>query len=178
MLCYKHLSLQERNNEPPVPANTNGSVDEVTRQGQQMENDAKELTKAQHRAPDEVGQSEEDEGSLLTKLRKMVGKPLSHVPSLALNNPVPEDGVLQRPCENGVKDGRDLSPDRNDSDSISAYEDASSETPEHERMFPGEADPLELPDDSEDKEKSSTNSCQVNDSETQDPKNPEACVVS
>lgn len=116
----------------------------------------------------------EEEGSVLMKLRKMVSKPLSHVPSLALDNPVSVDGVLRRPYENGVKEGRDSSPDRNDSDSQSAYEDASAETPEQDRMFPGEADTLEQPRDSENKEESSTNSCQ----ETQQPRTPEQCVVS
>ncbi|XP_044073580.1 leucine-rich repeat flightless-interacting protein 2 isoform X2 [Siniperca chuatsi] len=181
---------EERNNEPPAPANTHGSVDEVRRQGHQMKNDAKESMKAAHReekapssesrASEEDGQNEEavDEGGILMKLRKMISKPLSHTPSLALDNPFFEDGVLRRPYENGVEivDGRDPSPDRHDSDSISAYEDASAETPEQDRMFPGEANTLELPDDSENKEK--INNCLVNDTETQDPKPPELCVMS
>ncbi|KAK5933788.1 hypothetical protein CgunFtcFv8_014242 [Champsocephalus gunnari] len=74
------------------------------------------------------------------------------------------DGVLLRSCENGLEEGRD-------SDSISAYEDASAETPEQDRKFPGEEDELDLPHDSE---KSSPNNAPVNG----DPKNPEACVVS
>ncbi|XP_059184970.1 leucine-rich repeat flightless-interacting protein 1 isoform X2 [Centropristis striata] len=162
---------EERNNQPSAPVNTHGSVDEVTRQGHQMKNDAKDSSlhepHSSERVPEEVGQSEEaeDEGSVLTKLRRMVSKPLAHVPTLAVNNPFSEDGVIQRPFENGVEDGRD------DTDSISAYEDACADTPEQDRMFPGEADTSELPDDSE---TSSTN----NDGETQDPKNPEACVVS
>lgn len=116
----------------------------------------------------------EEERSVLMKLRKMVSKPLTHVPTLALDNPVSVDGVLRRPYENGAKEGRDSSPDRNDSDSQSAYEDASAETPEQDRMFPGEADTQELPHDSENAEESSANSCQ----ETQQPKTPEQCVVS
>lgn len=120
----------------------------------------------------------EDEGSFMTKLRKMVSKPLVHMPSLALDNPVSEDGVLRRPYENSIIDGRDPSPDRNDSDSISAYEDASAETPEQDKMFPGEEDTSELPDDSENKEKIQTDNCQVNESKTEDPKNPDACIVS
>lgn len=171
--------------------NTHGSADEVSRQGHQMKNavhiEDKDLllseppcSESEGRALKEVGQSEEveDEGSVLTKLRKMVSKPLSNIPSLALDNPVSEDGVLRRPYENCVVDGRDPSPDRNDTDSLSAYEDASAETPEQDRVFPGEADNLELPHDSEHKEKSLTNNCQVSDSETQDPKNPEVCVLS
>lgn len=164
--------LQERNNKPSAPVNTHGSMDEVMRQGHPVTNDAKKLMKdsshsSESRASEEAGQSEaaEDDGNVLTKLRKMVSKPLGHMPSLAVDNPFSEDGVLQRPCENGVEDGRD------DTDSISAYEDASAETPEQDRMFPGEAGPSELPDDSE---RSSTH----NDGESQDPKNPEGCVMS
>ncbi|XP_070699474.1 tropomyosin Per a 7.0103 isoform X2 [Pempheris klunzingeri] len=168
---------EERNNKPPAPVNTNKSVDEVTRQGHKEETDSSPC-EAHGRASEEAGQSDgaEDERNVLTKLRKMVSKPLSHMPSLALDLLVSEDGVQQRPYENGVEDERDSSPDRNDSDSISAYEDASAETPEHERVIVGEGETLELPDDSEDKERSSANSCQVNDG--QDPKNPDACVVS
>ncbi|XP_074488005.1 uncharacterized protein LOC141765706 [Sebastes fasciatus] len=173
---------EERNNTPPV--NTQG-VDEVTRQGHQMKNDAKELMKglslcdprsseSSGRASEGVRQSDEaeDEANLLMKLRKIVSKPL---PSLAVDNPFSEDGVLQRPCENSVVDGRDSSPDGQDSDSISAYEDASADTPEQDKKFPGEADTLELPHDSE---KSSTNNGLVSNGETQDPKSPDACVVS
>ncbi len=132
--------------------------------------------RGESRASEEVGQREEaeEEESVLAKLRKMVSKPLIHIPSLSLDNPASEDGVLRRPCENGVEDGRDPSPDRNDSDSISAYEDASADTPElQDRIFPGEADASELPDDSEDKEETLL----ANDDETQDPRN-ESCVVS
>ncbi|XP_051272145.1 nuclear ubiquitous casein and cyclin-dependent kinase substrate 1 [Dicentrarchus labrax] len=177
---------EERNNKPSAPASTHGSVDEITRQEHQelmtaahREDKDLSLCESQGRASEEVGQSEEagDEGSILTKLRKMVSKPLIQLPSLALDNPISGDGVLLRPCENGVEEGRDPSPERNDSDSISAYEDASADTPEQERMFPGGADPLELPHDSE-KEKSLTNNCQVTDGKTPDPKNPDACVVS
>ncbi|XP_019132212.1 leucine-rich repeat flightless-interacting protein 1 [Larimichthys crocea] len=159
---------EERNNEPSAPANTHGSVAEEARQGH------KDSSLCEGRASEKLGQSgeAEEEESVLTKLKKMVSKPLSHLPSLALDNPISEDGVLRRPYENGVEDGRDPSPDRNDSDSISAYEDASAETPEQDRMFPGEE---ELPHDSENKEKSSTNNCQVNESNAP---NPDGCVVS
>lgn len=174
---------EERNNQPSAPAN--GSVDEVKSQGHQMESDAKESLRAAHRgerdsSPREAhsgenGASEEEaeeEGSLLANPRKIVSKLLSHIPSLSLDGPHSEDGVLRRPYENGVEAGRDSSPDRNDSDSISAYEDASADTPElQDRMFPG--DTSELPDDSEDKE----GARELNDSENQDPKN-ESCVVS
>lgn len=181
---------EERKNQPSAPENTHESVDEVTRTGHRMKNDPHREVAASLSEPHsiesigtaskEARQSEEaeDEGSVLAKLRKMVSKPLSHIPSLALDNLISEDGVLRRPYENCVDDRRDPSPDRNDSDSLSAYEDASAETPEHDRMFPGEGDNLELPHDLENNEKSSTNSCQINDSDPQDPKNPEACVVS
>ncbi|XP_075966687.1 uncharacterized protein LOC142970382 isoform X2 [Anarhichas minor] len=179
---------EERNNEASATGNTHGSVDVVTTQGHQMKKDAKELMKEslpcepqrserRGRASENGGQSEEaeDEGGVQTKLRKMVTKPLGQLPSLAVDDPSSGDGILQRPYEHDVRDGRDPSPDRNDSDSISAYEDASTEIPEQDGMFPGEADTLELPEDSE---KSSANNCLVNDETTQDPKTSEACVVS
>ncbi|XP_068576478.1 leucine-rich repeat flightless-interacting protein 2 isoform X2 [Cebidichthys violaceus] len=179
---------EERNNEASATVNTHGSVDVVTTQGHQMKKDAKELmrdslpcepqrSESRGRVSEKGGQSEEaeDEGGVLTKLRKMVTKPLGQLPSLAVDDPSSGDGILQRPYEHDVRDGRDPSPDRNDSDSISAYEDASAETPEQDRMFPGEADTLELPEDSE---KSSANNSLINDETTEDSKNPDACVVS
>ncbi|KAM6947726.1 uncharacterized protein PEZ65_001275 isoform 2-T2 [Lycodopsis pacificus] len=179
---------EERNNEASATGNTHGSVDVVATQGHQMKKDAKELMKdslpcepqrseRRGRASENGGQSEEaeDEEGILTKLRKMVTKPLGQMPSLAVDDPSSGDGILQRPYEHDVGDGRDPSPDRNDSDSISAYEDAFAEPPEQDGMFPGEADNLEL---SEDSEKSSANDCLVNDETTDDSKNPEACVVS
>ncbi|XP_054472367.1 leucine-rich repeat flightless-interacting protein 1 isoform X2 [Anoplopoma fimbria] len=176
---------EENNNKASATVNTSGSVDEVTTQGHQIKNDAKALVKdsllcepqsGESRASEKEGQNEgeEDDGSLLTKLKKMVTKPLGHMPSLAVVDPSSAHGILLRPYGNDVKDGRDPSPDRNDSDSISAYEDAFAETPEQDRMFPGEGDTLELPDDSE----KTTNNCLVNDENNQDPKNPDACVVS
>ncbi|XP_029990765.1 leucine-rich repeat flightless-interacting protein 1 isoform X2 [Sphaeramia orbicularis] len=157
--------------------------------GHQMRNDTKEMSQVAHTdksdssssesrktglpAAGEAGQGEEaeDEGNILTKLRRMVNMSPVHTPSLALGNPVSTDGVLQRPYENSINEGRDPSPDRNDSDSLSAYEDASAETPEQDRMFPGDAD-MELPHDSVNKEGTTNNS------EPQDAKNPDACIVS
>ncbi|XP_034543327.1 leucine-rich repeat flightless-interacting protein 1 [Notolabrus celidotus] len=181
---------EEKNNHPPAPVNTFVSADEPIR-GHQMENDVQHLTEAAHReekdsslcepcsgesrggASEEKEKSKEadEEGNTLTKLKKMADQALAHVPTLALGNLVLQDGVLRRPYENGVEEGRDSSPDRNDSDSISAYEDASAETPEMDRIFPG--DNSELPYDSENNEGCTTNSCQPN-----DPQNPELCVVS
>ncbi|XP_029007479.1 leucine-rich repeat flightless-interacting protein 1 isoform X2 [Betta splendens] len=172
---------EERNNKP---VNTHDDA----RQGYSMTNEPIQATQrdepsssvldshSSRRAPEggEPGVSTDNEGSILTKLRKVVTKPFGHVPSLALDNPTAEDGVLQRPYEHPINNRRDPSPDRNDSDSISAYEDASAETPEKDRVFPGEGDTLELPDDSEDAADSSL----VNESKSDNPKNPEACVVS
>lgn len=175
---------EESNGIPSVP------VDKLSgdHTGHQMRNDAKEVSQVAHTdetdsssiesrktglpAPGEAGQGEEaDEGNILTKLQRMVNMPPVRTPSLALDNLVSIDGVHQRPYENSINEGRDPSPDRNDSDSLSAYEDASAETPEQDRMFPDDAD-TELPHDSVSKEGT------TNDIEHQDAKNPEACVVS
>ncbi|KAG7218469.1 hypothetical protein INR49_009346 [Caranx melampygus] len=161
---------EERSEASAAVVNTQGSEDEGTRQGRAARRESR--GGASEEAGEEAG---EDDGSGLTKLRRMVTKPLAHVPSLALNKLRSEDGVLLRPCENGVDDGRDPSPDRNDSDNLSAYEDASAETPEQDRIFPGDGDTLELPHDSENKEKCPNDDGQGDDGETQDPKN---CVVS
>ncbi|KAM9758606.1 uncharacterized protein ACNS7B_005540 isoform 1-T1 [Menidia menidia] len=98
--------------------------------------------------------------------------PWSQPPSLSVAEPVSKDGVLQRPYEAHAEDGRDPSPDRNDSESLSAYEDASAETPEGDEFFPGDGN---LPHDSESKEQDPTRSFQ---SQSEELKNPEACVLS
>ncbi|XP_054882308.1 leucine-rich repeat flightless-interacting protein 2 isoform X2 [Poeciliopsis prolifica] len=108
-------------------------------------------------------------GGVLTKPRRMVNQLLAQLPSLALDGVLSTDGVLQRPYESHGPDGRDPSPDRNDSDK-SAYEDASAETPEQDRTFPGDGD---LPHDSEDKEE-----CPADDSQTPNPSKPDPCVLS
>lgn len=159
------LSLQERDSAAAAAAldSHGGEDDEGTRRG---------------RAAGRAASEAEDEASGVKKLQRMVNKPLAHVPSLALDEPLSEDGVHLRPCHNDLDHdhdaGRDPSPDRNDSDNLSAYEDASAETPEQDRLFPGDGDTLELPHDSENKEK-----CLCGDDgdngESQDPKN---CVVS
>lgn len=75
----------------------------------------------------------------------MVGKPQIHIPSLALDNPLAVDGVLRRPYEMGAGEGPDASAEQNDTDSLSAYEDACAETPELDRPFPVETeDPAEI----------------------------------
>ncbi|MEQ2292011.1 hypothetical protein AMECASPLE_018781 [Ameca splendens] len=111
----------------------------------------------------------EDVRGVLTKTRGMINHLMGQLPSLALDNVVSTDGVLRRPYEHHKEDGRDPSPDRNDSDK-SAYEDASAETPEQDRTFPGDGDLL---DDSEGKEKGSADG-----SQTRGPANPDACVLS
>lgn len=177
------MSVQERNNHPSAAVNTHGDIDDVTTHEPETESatcsEDQEAVLCQSPSVRASGQSEEteDEGGVLPKLQMKVSKPLSYEPSLALDNPVSVDGVLQRPYKNEVQEERDPSPDQKDSDSQSAYEDASAETPEQDRLFPGKAETLELPHDSE-KEESSSTSCQVSDEKTQDPEAPEQCIVS
>ncbi|XP_029358680.1 unconventional myosin-XVIIIa isoform X2 [Echeneis naucrates] len=174
--------LKEERNKPSAPVNTHESEDEATGQEQAAHRQDKELSLSEPcrnaQATEEIGQAQaaEEEGSGGTKLRKMVSKPVAHMPSLALNNVVCEDGVLWRPCENDINDGRDPSPDRNDSDNLSAYEDASAETPERDMLFPGNSNTLELPHDSEIPEQNPDNNVQA-DSESQVTKAADACVV-
>lgn len=172
-------SWQEMNNKPPAWVNV---ADEVTRAplmnhvGSEVikgaEREDLDSTLCEPHSSNKASKEQEvsagaapDEQSLLTKLRRMVSPPLSQ--SLALDNLVSIDGVLRRPYKDHTEDGRDLSPDRNDSDK-SAYEDASAETPEQE-VFPGDGD---LPLDSESKENGSAHG------DTQESRNPEACVLS
>ncbi|KAM6927187.1 uncharacterized protein FYW49_003381 [Xenentodon cancila] len=183
---------EERINKAPAP----GSMSNETRQ-EQLNNDAEEvMTVAQREekdsscepcstensngglaAAEDGGPSEgpEDAGGVLTKLQRTVTQPLSHLPSLALDNPRSVDGVLQRPYESHTRRGRDPSPDNHDSDSISAYEDAAAETPEQDRIFTGDE---ELPDDVENGTKMPPNSWQDDSSKTQEPRIPEACILS
>lgn len=112
-----------------------------------------------------------DAEGVLTKPRRTVNQLVGQRPSLALDCAVSTDGVLQRPYDNHTEDGRDPSPDRNDSDK-SAYEDASAETPEQDRSFPGAGD---LPDDSEDRQ---ADKSPADGSQTRDATNPDACVLS
>lgn len=102
----------------------------------------------------------EVEEPVLEKLRKLVSRSPVRMPSLALDSAVSEDGVLQRPYENGLDD------EKTDSDSISAYEDAPSDTPDNDRLFPGEGATAELPHDSDTATKQ------------QEEEKPDACVVS
>ncbi|XP_029947926.1 leucine-rich repeat flightless-interacting protein 2 [Salarias fasciatus] len=166
---------EERNSKPPASVNM---TDEGSRQELQTETDGKGSLN--------VGPSAEESGeagNLLTKLRKMASKPPGHVPSLALDSLASEDGVIQRPCENGIEGGLDPSADTNDTDSISAYEDASAETPEQDKVFPGDGDDLELPDDAGNKDNGPTNGHKADggeslDGKIPDGKIPDACVMS
>lgn len=146
--------FQERNNERPAPANPGGADDEAAQPGRVLALNP------------EAG----DEGNVITKLRRMVGKPLVTVPSLALDKPLTVDGVLRRPYENEAEERPDTSAEQNDTDSLSAYEDASAETPEQDGLFPGTADG-ELQRDPE-------GSAQVSEDKNQEPKPGEQCVVS
>lgn len=156
------MSLQERDTK------SSESVDEETRQRHPMKKDASREEQSLSEPPSGERSSRavpscKEEVQDKVKLQ-MVSKP---PPSLALDSAGSEDGVLRRPYTNSSEDGRDGSPDRNDSDSTSAYEDASADTPEQDRIFPGDAD-APLPDDS------ATNNCgELHDSKTSD-----HCIVS
>lgn len=80
---------------------------------------------------------------VLEKLRKLVSRSPVRMPSLALDSVASEEGVLQRPYENCLDD------EKTDTDSISAYEDAPSDTPDNDRPFPGEGAVADLPRDSD-----------------------------
>lgn len=132
-----------------------------------------ESSKAGSPSPGMVGQGEgtqdegtQDEESLLEKMRKMVSKSSGRMPSLALSSLISEVGVLQRPYKNGIDGECDPSEDTNDTDSVSAYEDASADTPENDMLFPGEADTVDMPHDL------------ANANKPQENEKPEACIVS
>lgn len=178
---------EENNNGQSAPVNT---TDETTKQENQIKNDAVRVDTAGQKKDEDSplcescrragglvgaeksGPGAEDTESVSVKVRIMVSQPVGHLPSLAVDNLDSIDGVLRRPYKSHTEGGRDPSPDRNDSDSISAYEDASAETPEQDRIFPGDE---ELPYDSE---KNPPDSREVDGSETHDPKNPDACILS
>lgn len=96
------------------------------------------------------------------RLLQLVSRSPVRMPSLALDMAESEEGILQRPYENGVDD------EKTDSDSISAYEDAPSDTPDNERPFGGEGAVAELPHDSPENTAS----------KQQESEKPEACIIS
>lgn len=168
---------EERNNELPGPG---GELAKAATQGHQIRNDANKVESfSSHSSKDGLGaavQRGQSEGTE-EKQWRMVNKPMCHQPSLALDSLVAEDGVHQRPYENGAADGQDPLPDENDSDSISAYKDAFDETPEQDRIFPGDGETLELPHDSENTKKSPTNNGEALNSEVEGKIN-ESCILS
>ncbi|XP_067101654.1 leucine-rich repeat flightless-interacting protein 1 [Osmerus mordax] len=86
---------------------------------------------------EDVGDGTEDRQSPLSKLHRMVNKTFGQMSSLALGSSLSQEGVFGSPEESQTEAKQDTSPDRNnDTDSISAYEDASADTPELENVFP------------------------------------------
>ncbi|CAL8339461.1 unnamed protein product [Merluccius merluccius] len=89
---------------------------------------------------------EADEGSSVepkaTPLQKMMDITLAQMTTLALDGPCSPDGVLGRPCAGQGEEGDEEEERNNDTDSVSAYEDASADTPELDHVFPGEDDDL------------------------------------
>ena len=144
-----HCAHQERNIERAAPLKPGGAADGATQPGSLQAG---------------------DEGKVYPKLRRVVGNSLIHVPSLALDNLLAADGVLRRPYENVAEERQDILQEQNDTDSLSAYEDASAETPEQDTLFPGTAD-IELQHDSE-------SSAQISEDKNQEPKPGEQCIVS
>lgn len=168
---------EERNNKLPGP----GEMAKATTLGHKVRNDANKVeSSSSHSSKDGLGaavQRGQIEGTE-EKQWRMVNKPMCHQPSLALDSLVAEDGVHQRPYENGAADGQDPMLDENDSDSISAYKDAFDETPEQDRIFPGDGDTLELPHDAENTKKSPPNNGEALNSEVEGTKNNESCILS
>nr|XP_057911874.1 leucine-rich repeat flightless-interacting protein 1 isoform X2 [Doryrhamphus excisus] len=143
--------------------NTKESVD-ATRPAHQMNGNANDDTSPCEAAP----ASKTDDGNATIKMKWVANS----APSLALDNPVSGDGVHRRPYESYTE--RDPSPDKSDSDTASTYEDASAETPEQERMFPG--DTAELPHDSTTHQV--TNKCNTDSTDSHEVQNSDNCVVS
>ncbi|CAN9512288.1 unnamed protein product [Ophioblennius macclurei] len=166
---------EERKNIPPASAIM---TQEASRQENLTETDAKEDNKDSKGNDGGLADKESEDAGNTTKLRKMVSKPPGHMPSLALNHQASEDGVLQRPCENGIEDDCEHSSDANDTDSVSAYEDASAETPEEDKLFPGDGEDSEPPNDPEKKDNGPTNNHQADGGEAHDGKNPDGCILS
>ncbi|XP_056130708.1 leucine-rich repeat flightless-interacting protein 1 isoform X2 [Lampris incognitus] len=130
------------------------------------------------------GEGAEHNGSPLTKPHRMASKTTGQLPTLELGSQLTEEGIYRRPYESQEEDGRDLSPENsNDTDSISAYEDATAETPEQDDSFPEGTAPgtEELPDDAlaTVDEKGKPDHCHQDDSsEPSDPRSPDSCILS
>ncbi|XP_077581645.1 uncharacterized protein LOC144202650 isoform X2 [Stigmatopora nigra] len=144
-----HMHLSEHMNEIEVDAK---------RGGHRLSDSAKEASQPTTAVPPDESTTPGDEGSVVAKVKWVANS----APSLALDAPLREDGVHRRPYQSGAEGRRDPSPDKSDSDSVSMYEDASAETPEHEPV------PLELPPSSASKDGT----------ESEEPQNADNCVVS
>lgn len=128
--------------------------------------------------PQEVA---EDRQGPLSKLQRMVNKTFGHPASLVLGSSPPKDGIFRSPEENETDGKRDSYQDwNNDTDSISAYEDASADTPDLEKVFPassglngrGLPNDAGLTDDEEEGDPSNT-------SQTNESQNPnDSCILS
>lgn len=100
-------------------------------------------------------------------LQKMVDITQGQMTTLALDDPCPPEGVLGRPCGRQAQ----VQADAEDTDSVSAYEDASADTPELDHAFPGVEDEEEDDDLGAPGEKG----------QGRDPNNPDpntSCIVS
>nr|XP_015815196.2 protein GOLM2 isoform X1 [Nothobranchius furzeri] len=162
---------EERHNKAPVTIMNELPLNVPSEVNKDLQKEEKDSTLHGPHGQDVLdgGPAREGEGGVMMKLKRMVSQPLGQMPSLSLNNMVSIDGVLRRPYQNHAsEDGRDLSPDRNDSEK-SAYEDASAETPEQDKLFPGDE---ELPHDVENKEKGPDNG------QTLELNNTDACILS
>ncbi|CAL8336001.1 unnamed protein product [Lota lota] len=74
-------------------------------------------------------------GTRAGPFQNLANIPLVQFSTLALNEPFSLEGVLGRPC--GRRSEGEGADRNNDTDSISAYEDASADTPELDHAFPG-----------------------------------------
>ncbi|KAJ3603407.1 hypothetical protein NHX12_031149 [Muraenolepis orangiensis] len=77
--------------------------------------------------------AETDEGSSAEPKASHLQKMETQMITLALGDPCSPDGVLRRPCGQQLEDDQN-----NDTDSVSAYEDASAETPELDQVLEDE----------------------------------------
>ncbi|XP_077459337.1 uncharacterized protein LOC144075805 [Stigmatopora argus] len=145
---------EEKNSHMHLSEHTNETEVDAKRRGYRLSDSAKEASQPTMDASTTPG----DEGSVVAKVKWVANS----APSLALDAPLREDGVHRRPYESGAEGRRDPSPDKSDSDSVSTYEDASAETPEHEPV------PLELP----------LGSASKDGAESEEPQNGDNCVVS
>jgi len=104
-------------------------------------------------------------------LQKMVDITQAQMTTLALDDPCPPEGVLGRPCGRQAQ----VQADAEDTDSVSAYEDASADTPELDHAFPG------VEDEEEEEEEDDDLRAPGEKGQERDPNNPDpntSCIVS